>query len=101
MVKPTTGPLVVRNHPRVSRAVSESARKLRPALRAGVVSRVAKPAKSGKGSHNGSDRGPVQRLTSCSPKNARFTQVNVQDEPSDPEHSASNSPRVRVGPIPS
>src|SRR5882724_6786926 len=51
MVRPTTGPLAVRNQPRVSRAVSESARELRPALRAGVVSRVAKPAKSGKGSH--------------------------------------------------
>ena len=53
MVRPTTGPLAARNQPSVSRAVSESARILSPALRAGVVSRVAKPAKSGKGSHNG------------------------------------------------
>ena len=75
-----TGPPAVRAQSNVSRAVSEIARSVKPASRAGDVSRVLKPANSGSGSHIGSERGPDQRLMSWLSRNARSTQVNVQDD---------------------
>jgi hypothetical protein len=97
-VKPVTGPSLSRNQSKgVTRRLA-SGRGVSPA-HAGAVSRVAKPAKSGKGSPNGSDRGPVQRLTSCCSRKARSTQGTSQDDPSVAAHAVSNSPRVSDGPI--
>ena len=91
----------VRAQNNVSRAVSEIVRSVKPDSRAGDVSRVLKPANSGSGSHSGSERGPDQRLMSWLSRNARSTQVNVQDEPRASTQSAKNWPRVYDGPIPS
>src|SRR5437763_14721800 len=41
-------------------AVSATGRQTRPAASAGDGSRVRKPANSGRGSHSGNDRGPIQ-----------------------------------------
>ena len=79
-VRPVIGPPAVRTQDKVSRAVSESVRTIKPESRAGEVSRVLNPANSGSGSHSGSERGPDQRLISWLSRKARSTQVNAQDE---------------------
>jgi aspartokinase len=100
-VSPLTGPPAARAQASVSRALSASARTVKPAARAGVLSRVQKPANSGSGSHIGSERGPLQRRTSCASRNARSTQVSVQSASTASAHAARNSRRVCGGPIPS
>ena len=105
-VRPVIGPPAVRTQDKVSRAVSESVRTIKPESRAGEVSRVLNPANSGSGSHSGSERGPDQGLMSWLSRKARSIQVNVQevnaqDERSASAHSAKNWPRMYDGPIPS
>src|SRR5258708_4255540 len=80
-VRPVTVPPELRAQDNVSRAVCDSGRTVKPAARAGDVSRVLKPAYSGSGSHIGSERGPAQRRMFWLSRNARSTQVNEQEAP--------------------